>query len=265
MLQQTQVQRVLAKYPVFLRRFPTIGSLAAAKQRDVVIAWQGMGYNNRAVRLHRVAKAVVQQYGGKLPLTYDELLALPGIGRYTANALLSSAFQKDVPVVDVNVQRFLSRVFWCMKTTADVKSTGDIWPLAELLVPKSNAYNWNQALMDLGATVCTAHAPLCDSCPAAVACVSRRTMQRTRRPPRKREPLMDDIPNRIFRGRIIEALRHRRDGKHVSHDSIGKAIHSNYSVKHKGWIESLLAGLEKDGLIIRSGSGRWSNRRVSLA
>ena len=100
MLQQTYVSRVLTKYPEFLRRFPTIRKLAAGSQKDVVVAWQGMGYNNRAVRLYRLAKTIVQDYGGRFPQSYADLLALPGIGRYTANALLSSAFGSDVPIVD---------------------------------------------------------------------------------------------------------------------------------------------------------------------
>jgi A/G-specific adenine glycosylase len=265
MLQQTQVRRVLMKYPEFLRRFPTIRSLAAAKQRDVVVTWQGMGYNNRAVRLHRLANTLVQRYSGKFPQTYEELLALPGIGRYTANAILSSAFQKDVPIVDVNVQRLLSRVFWRMKTTNDMKPEKEIWTLAESLIPKGKSYNWNQALMDLGATVCTARDPLCESCPVAVMCASRRTMQRTNGSLRKREAMTDGIPNRIFRGRIIEALRHLRGRRQPTQDAIGRTIRPTYSVKHKKWIESLLAGLEKDGLIRRSGTRRWNERRVSLA
>ena len=116
MLQQTQVSRVLEKYPLFLKQFPTLRALARAERSSVIRAWRGMGYNNRAVRLHLLAQTVVNSHGGVLPRTEEELTLLPGIGRYTARALLSSVFHIPVPVVDVNVHRFFSRLFWPMRT-----------------------------------------------------------------------------------------------------------------------------------------------------
>ena len=265
MLQQTQVSRVLVKYPEFLARFPSVKKLATAKQREVVIAWRGMGYNNRAVRLHRLAKIVVLKYGGTLPSSFEELIALPGIGRYTAHALLASAFRKNVPIVDVNVQRLFSRVFWRMKTTADMRPVNEIWELAGELVPNQRAYDWNQALMDLGATICTARSPQCSACPLAALCSSKSAMKRVKRSPRWQEPMKDGIPNRIYRGRIIDALRRQNGQRRLGLDLVGRAIHPQYSSKHRPWLDSLMVGLERDGLIRRSGIERWGKQRVTLA
>lgn len=254
---------MLQKFPEFLHRFPTIKSLAKAAQKDVVIEWRGMGYNNRAVRLHQLARRVVEHHSGRLPRKYDELVALPGIGRYTANALLSSSFHADVPIVDVNVRRVLSRVFWRMKTTVSVRREKEIWTLAEMLLPKGKAYDWNQSLMDLGATICTARTPQCPYCPVAKLCSSRNVMKKAART-RGQEQSMDGIPNRLYRGRIIETLRvHRR--RQLNPGIIGKAIHPQYSTKHRQWLELLLAGLEKDGLISRTTKGTWGKRKIALA
>jgi A/G-specific adenine glycosylase len=265
MLQQTQVSRVLVKYPEFLRRFPSIKKLAMAKQREVVVAWRGMGYNNRAVRLHRLAKTVVLKYGGTLPSSFEELIALPGIGRYTAHALLASVFRENVPIVDVNVHRLFSRFFWRMKTTADMRPAREIWELAEELVPKRRAYDWNQALMDLGATICTARSPQCSACPVTALCSSKSAMQRIMSPPGKREPMKDGIPNRIYRGRIIEILRQHHGRRRFHPDALGRTIHPEYSAKHRRWLESLLTGLAKDKLIRRSRTGRGNQERIHLA
>ena len=264
MLQQTYMSRVLATYPGFLRRFPSIRKLAAARQKDVVIAWQGMGYNNRAVRLHRLAKTIIHEYGGRFPRTEAEMLALPGVGRYTANAMLSSVFKKDVPVVDVNIRRVFSRVFWPMKTTATLRPEKDIWHLAQKLVPAGNAYRWNQALMDLGATICTARSPACVRCPLARRCASTKVMKRAVSSGRP-AATGKIVPNRIYRGRIIETLRHHDRRRNLRTDTLARAIHPRYGRNQKQWLESLLAGLEKDGLIKRSRKGRWNERRISLA
>ena len=265
MLQQTYVSRVLTKYPEFLRSFPSIRKLAAASQKDVVIAWQGMGYNNRAVRLHRLAKMIVHDYGGKFPRTYEDLLALPGIGRYTANALLSSAFGSDVPIVDVNIRRVFSRIFWPMKTTASLRPQNEIWQLAGRLVPWGNAYMWNQALMDLGATICIARSPHCERCPVARFCASKESMKKVAPVLERRKSIAGALPNRIYRGRIIEALRHTQRNRNLRAAALGRAIHPHYGRHSRQWLELLLRGLEKDGLIKRSGTGKWDTRQVSLA
>jgi A/G-specific adenine glycosylase len=262
MLQQTGVGRVLEKYPEFIRTFPSFKKLASARQRDVVVAWRGMGYNNRAVRLHRLAQIVVTEYRGRLPSTFEELLALPGIGRYTANALLLSVHKKRVAIVDVNIQRVLSRIFRRMKSTADMLPHEEVWQIAESLVPVRRAYDWGQAQMDLGATICTARTPGCRICPVASLCKSRIAMKRPKVVSPKSEPSKNGIPNRIYRGKIVDILRRRRDSRSIPIDTLGGGVLPQYSSSDRDWLESLLHGLERDGLIKRARSG---NKGVSLA
>lgn len=254
MLQQTHVRRVLVKYPEFLRRFPSVRALAAAERREVIVAWRGMGYNNRAVRLHRFAQAVAGQYRGRIPRSLDALLPLPGIGRYTAYAVLSSAFGMQLPVVDVNVQRVLSRIFWRMESLAAVRRSAEIWQLAGDLLPEGRAYDWNQALMDFGATLCTARNPDCAVCPVAGVCASRARMKSTTLRPRHPEPAMDGTPNRFYRGRIIEHLRTIKNSRGVRLDLLGRRIHPKFSRRHERWLRALVAGLQRDGLVrVRTG------------
>ncbi len=264
MLQQTQVSRVLMKYPEFLRRFPSLRSLAQARQRDVVFAWQGMGYNNRAVRLHRFAQTVIRHHGGRIPSTFEALIALPGIGRYTANALLSSAFGKPVAIVDVNVQRVLSRLFRRMTSFNALLPANEVWKLAEKILPRRKAYDWNQALMDLGASVCTARGPKCIECPVARYCSSRSSMATEPASRKKREAGLDGIPNRMYRGRIIEQLRNAGNRHSLPFEALGRAIHQKFSKANHAWLESVLSGLAKDGLVRVSGNGVAKTRRVTL-
>ena len=261
MLQQTQVTRVLMKYPGFLQRFPSLRSLARARQRDVVVAWEGLGYNNRAVRLHQCVRAVRDNHGGRIPAEYDALISLPGIGQYTANALLSSAFGQHVPIVDVNVKRFLSRVFWTMSSTGEMKSEKEIWRRASDVLPATDVYRWNQALMDIGATICTARQPRCNQCPVATLCTSRALMRHDSPSSLKREPSLDGIPNRIYRGRIINALRYRR---RIHTELLGKMIYERYGGRNGPWLHGLLAGLEKDGLITVHRNGSKTSSFVTL-
>jgi len=170
MLQQTQVERVRQYYPKFLDRFPTLESLARASLDEVLKAWEGLGYYARARNLHRAAQIVLRDYGGKIPRSREELLKLPGIGRYTAGAILSIAFGQDEPVVDANVRRVLSRLFAIRQAQAH----RELEELARKLLPSGQAGLFNQALMDLGATICVAHKPRCLICPLAKPCEARR-------------------------------------------------------------------------------------------
>jgi A/G-specific adenine glycosylase len=164
MLQQTQVARVAPRYAAFLARFPTPAACAAAPVADVVRAWAGLGYNRRAVSLHRLAAAVVAEHGGRLPGDLDALLALPGVGPYTARAVLAFAFEADVGVLDTNAGRVLAR------TAGRPLARREAQQRADALVPIGEGWAWNQAVLDLGATVCTARAPRCAGCPVAHAC-----------------------------------------------------------------------------------------------
>ncbi len=166
MLQQTQVSRVLDYYPRFLKRFPTITSLARSKPKAVMEAWDGLGYYARARNLHQLAKRVAET-GNRIPDDPVELRTLPGVGRYTAGAVACFAYEKPVPTVDVNVGRVLRRVF-----LGEGRREKDVWELAENLVPKNGqrAWRFNQALMELGALVCTARSPKCPECPVRSDC-----------------------------------------------------------------------------------------------
>jgi len=173
MLQQTQVARVEAYWPRFLARYPTVGDLASASADAVHESWAGLGYYARARNLHATAQAIVRDHGGAFPAEPARLGRLPGVGRYTAAAVASIAFGVDVGAVDTNVARVLGRVFrlrGAAKSAARLRRT---WRLVDALVPRGRAGDWNQALMDLGATVCTARAPRCPACPVRTACGSR--------------------------------------------------------------------------------------------
>jgi A/G-specific adenine glycosylase len=190
MAQQTQVETVIPFYQRWLQRFPTVGALAAASLTEVLVYWEGLGYYARARNLHRAAQLVVGQYGGELPRTLEGLRALPGIGAYTAAAIGSMAFGLDAAALDGNIERVLARVF---DIRQDVKSTAGrraMRTLAQSLVPAGQAGDYNQALMDLGATVCTPRAPQCPVCPLRTICQARRLGVQHERPlPRPRAPL----------------------------------------------------------------------------
>jgi A/G-specific adenine glycosylase len=165
MLQQTQVPRVETRFVQFLDEFPTPAACAAKPAGDVVKAWAGLGYNSRALRLHQCAVAVVERHGGALPDDLDALLALPGIGPYTARAILVFAFERDIGLVDTNAGRFLSRA-----GAGRAVGRKEAQALADSLVPPGRGWAWGQAVFDLGALVCTKRAPKCDVCPILRSC-----------------------------------------------------------------------------------------------
>lgn len=214
MLQQTQVRRVSALLPRFLERFPTPGALASAPRSEVVRRWKGMGYNNRAVRLHMAVREIESRYGGTVPARPEQLETLPGIGRYTARAVACFAHGARVPVVDVNVRRVLSRITARMTSPSSALPERRAWEIAARVLPR-DAYTWNQALMELGSTVCRARAPLCPACPVRAHCPSGGLHARREspaKPVRRPEPSFAGVPRRIWRGRVIDALRRRRRG-----------------------------------------------------
>jgi A/G-specific adenine glycosylase len=173
MLQQTQVVIVIPYFQRFTERFPTIEALAASPLDDVLKLWEGLGYYARARNLHRAAQKVVAEFGGRLPDTVGGLSQLPGIGAYTAGAIASIAFGQDAPVVDGNVKRVLCRVYALRGDTRQPKMQHKLWALAEANLPKGKAGRWNEALMELGATVCLPRSPQCDKCPLAGVCRAR--------------------------------------------------------------------------------------------
>jgi A/G-specific adenine glycosylase len=167
MLQQTRVRAVLEHYRRFLRRFPTVQKLAAARESSVLAAWSGLGYYRRARMMHAAAKAIVKQHAGRFPVSAEELCALPGIGRYTAAAVASIAFDEPMAVVDGNVKRVLGRL------VADNLTGKDLWRTAQQLLVQERPGDFNQAIMELGATLCLPRQPRCLICPVFDVCGTR--------------------------------------------------------------------------------------------
>jgi A/G-specific adenine glycosylase len=289
MLQQTQVERVLPKYRQFLARFPTFAALAAEPVGEAIKAWAGLGYNQRAVRLHSIARQVVEEFDGQLPNTLDGLMALKGIGRYTAGAVACFAFGLPVATVDTNIRRVLWRVFRGIEQLP--------WPggetaarmyleLAEWALPREQVYDWQQALMDLGARICLARKPLCEKCPLRDQCAAyaetaqvalfpsgealaqlrderaaseeRSPAQRvaesgvpygaTQRPKRRTATTPFEQTSRYFRGRIVDALRELLPGAALPLATLGPRIKPDYSDADLPWLRKLAQGLARDGL-----------------
>lgn len=166
MLQQTQVARVVPKYREFIRKYPSLEVLARTSVRDVQETWYPLGYNVRPVRLREIARTVVRRYGGRLPATREGLMQLKGVGAYTAGAVMTFAHGRPTPILDTNVRRVLGRVFYGRRGVADAV----LWELSASLLPPRRGYDFNQALMDFGAAVCTARAPKCRGCPMRGVC-----------------------------------------------------------------------------------------------
>lgn len=210
MLQQTQVKTVHERYYFqFLKRFPTLAQLAAAKREEVLKAWQGLGYYNRAVHLYEAARAC----NGALPQTVDGLLALPGIGRNTAHAVAAFAYRRPVAVMEANVRRVVSRIFALKTPDADT-----LWQKAAALLDEKNPFDYNQAMMDIGAMVCTKHAPKCGECPAGALCEGKSSPESYPAKARKKQ-----VP---VRKKHILVLRHK--GRYFAQPRTGKFLNGMY-------------------------------------
>lgn len=243
MLQQTQVDRVIPKYEAFLKKFPTWMHLAKATQAQLVKMWHGLGYNRRAMMLHRLAQEVRATDAGELPNAYDALLKLPGIGQYTAEAVRAFAFRaKGAAPVDTNIERILKRVF--KKHDA---SRQEVQRLAQEVVP-SDVWSWGHAMMDLGATVCTARSPKCESCPLKSICASYPCAGND---VRKRAQKAFEGSDRMYRGRIVARLR----AKAYDADQLQKTIELTDEERYGRIVDSL----RKEGLI------REKNGKLRLA
>jgi A/G-specific adenine glycosylase len=164
MLQQTQVERVREYYARFLKEYPTVRDLAAARPARVRESWDGLGYYARARNLHAAARRIVRSHGGIFPSQVEDLQTLPGVGRYTAGAVASFAYGEAAPILDTNVRRLLSRIFVRRRPARPAEVERRLWALAEAVIPDGEAWTMNQALMDFGATVCTARKPKCSIC-----------------------------------------------------------------------------------------------------
>ncbi len=191
MLQQTTVATATPYFGRFLRRFPDIKALADAAEEDVLNAWAGLGYYSRARNLRRAAQRIVSEHGGRFPDSFEAVLDLPGIGRYTAGAILSIAFGKPHPVLDGNVIRVFSRLFAIQDDVKKTETVKKLWAKAEELVDRERPGDWNQALMELGATVCLPESPRCGDCPVARWCAAKKRGLQDRLPSAgpRREPV----------------------------------------------------------------------------
>ncbi len=185
MLQQTRVETVIPYYQRWLVEFPTLESLAEAEEDRVLKIWEGLGYYNRARNLQKAARIVVEKHLGTLPTEKKKLLDLPGIGRYTAGAILSIAYNQPTPILDGNLRRVFTRLFDIDKPIQIPNTEKILWEIAELLLPDSNPGDFNQALMELGALVCTPKSPQCDICPLIVDCLAHQQGLQEVRPVRK--------------------------------------------------------------------------------
>ncbi len=172
MLQQTQVDRVLPKYLEWLEKYPSLAALASAPDKEVDAAWRPLGYNIRPRRLHTIARESVERYGGQLPSDEETLLSFKGIGAYTAGAIRSFAFGQRAAILDTNVARVLFRVFVGRGDAKAHAMRKRLWAISEAVVPYKHVFDFNQALMDLGATVCVARKPKCPACPMTKLCRS---------------------------------------------------------------------------------------------
>lgn len=172
MLQQTQVDRVLPKYHEWLGKYPSLEALALADEDEVAQTWRPLGYNVRPRRLHAIARESVARFGGHLPSDEDTLLSFKGIGQYTAGAIRSFAFRQRAAILDTNVARVLFRVFVARGDAKAHATRRHLWAVSEALVPHKEVFDFNQALMDFGATVCVARKPKCDACPITKMCIT---------------------------------------------------------------------------------------------
>ncbi|MFY9792169.1 MAG: A/G-specific adenine glycosylase [Candidatus Sulfotelmatobacter sp.] len=206
MLQQTRVAAVIEHYRKFLRRFPTVEKLAAAREASVLAAWSGLGYYRRARMLHAAAKAIVREYGGRFPETAECLKTLPGIGRYTSAAIASIAFDQPVAVVDGNVERVLQRL-------SGRRLAGDeVWGVANDLLDRKRPGDFNQAMMELGAVVCTPRAPACLTCPIIGLCATRGELAATAKSaPQKKREVHYALDYRNAASREVFLVRRPRD------------------------------------------------------
>lgn len=252
MLQQTQVERVVEKWKQFLLRFPTLKILASAPVRNVIKHWNGLGYNNRALRLHLCSRLIIEEYASRFPQSLDQLMTLPGIGQYTAHALACFALGQRVPVVDINVRRILSRVFIKRKNPSRIFSERHAWKIAFHVLPRKNYYEWNQALMDLGSTICTATSPQCRHCPLIRVCRSANIISQPskRRMVRKSEPMCGNVPRRLVRGKIVQYLRTAGNEDGIRIEMILSHLRGIYSGIYRHQLNLIINQLTKEGLVI---------------
>lgn len=246
MLQQTRVETVIPYFEKWMRLFPNVRALANASEHDVLNAWEGLGYYSRARNLHKAARIVAEQYDGEIPRDLDQLRNLPGIGRYTLGAIASIAFGMDVSALDGNIKRVYARIFDIEEPVDSPAGEKILWQLADKNLPKGHAGDYNQALMDLGATVCVPKNPRCLICPVMELCKARQNGTQDQRPvmkPKKEVPhyvhaaavviqrskvLLAQRPSKGLLGGMWEFPNGRVDGDPVK--GLSRALKTEYNL-----------------------------------
>jgi A/G-specific adenine glycosylase len=250
MLQQTQVARIAEFLPRFLKLFPTIRDLAKATNAEIIRAWKGLGYNARALRLRDTAERIVSEFGGRIPSDPEVLRILPGIGAYTSAAIACFAYGRRCIVLDVNIRRLYSRLHHQCATTADVVPDEELSIIADQLIPTDAPDTWHHAVMDLGATICTARLPRCSQCPLFEVCPSAGVMSEASKP-RREEPSFEGKPNRIWRGRIVDVLR-TETGFLTEEELFAKVFQRPMTADaDREWLHATITGLRSVGIVHR--------------
>lgn len=258
MLQQTQAPRVAELLPAFLDRFPSVHHLAQATNAEVIRAWKGLGYNNRALRLRDAARAIVADHGGSIPRDPELLITLPGIGPYAAASIAAFAFDVPTVVVDVNVRRVYSRLASPQPLTTDLLPDDMVRQFGSHMLPRRTPPSeWYNAVMELGATVCMARRTACEACPLSSVCPSAHTITvptgRTSATSRGRtpEPMFRGEPRRLWRGRIVAALHQHPEGR--TRSAVIREVFTSLEPMDVSFVDDLLDRLIKDGLLQRIG------------
>ncbi len=249
MLQQTQVERVIPKYRAFLKRWPTVRRLAAASRADVIRAWSGLGYNRRAVNLHRAAQAIVARHGGQIPRSVSGLKLLPGLGHYTSRAVAAFAFLSRDAFIDTNIRRILGRIF-LNKHFPTVADDQRLLKIAATLVPSQTPDLWHHGLMDLGALICKP-APLCGICPLKTLCRSYPAILKQPQAKPRRLSVAFEGSDRFWRGIIVRLLTNQNAGLTVQ--ELHRQIQGVGSLSRLRF-QNLLNALKREGLIGQRGS-----------
>ncbi len=259
MLQQTQVPRVIEKFHEFLELFPTLQDLANASKAEVIQAWSGLGYNRRALLLHKFAQVVCEEHNGVIPETAEELIKLPGIGPYAAGSVASFAFNKPEPAIDVNVRRIYLRYFKGIDQGLPMSKSKEkeLFDLVKRSIPKNRSCDLHNALMDFGSLICLRKSPKCEVCVLKKSCKfagkyelegSKALFVKDKKLEKGAIENGKHTPNRIFRGRIVEFVR-KNEGKKIILQELGKEIKTDFKIEEEEWLKRLLIKLEKDELI----------------
>ncbi len=255
--QQTQASRIEQFLPRFLTRFPTIESLASSPKSEVIRQWQGLGYNRRALNLQRTT---IELANKPFPKTSEALLKLPGIGNYTANAILIFSFNKSVVAVDVNIERLLSRLFKKMPDINTMLAKKEVLMIAEKILPSKQSRLWHEALMDFGATICTKRNPLCSACPLFNQCRSGKVLIKNDAIQTKaksyQEPKYFEYPKRIWRGRVLKLISLNNDIKESL--IVKMLLHSENKSEFSSFIHDILHELSEEGFCKRNKNKKYN-------